>query len=176
MVELALLVGLAALLTLSLAARPLLEALWSAADGGSGPNPAFRAFLRETVRALLMFGTFSAVYAVVPRGTRRWQAVLTGAATATLLFLLARFGFGVVLGPLWRNLQLVYGPLAVAVLLLVWAWYVALITLFGGSVASHVKTMLVEGLDPGAAARRHVPRKAVADTDAGCAARGDQAR
>lgn len=159
LVELALLAGLTALLALALAARPLLDLLWASADAGPAPDAAIRRLAQETVRVLVVLATFAAVFTVVPRGRRGWQAVLVGAVAATGLFLLARLGFGLALDLLWENLRLVYGPLAAAALLLLWAWYVALITLVGGSLASHVKTMLLEGADPVAAERRHVPRK-----------------
>ena len=38
-----------------------------------------------------------------------------------------------------------YGPLAVATVLLTWAWYVGMIVLFGASLASHAKVMRLEG-------------------------------
>lgn len=160
LVELALLAGLTALLALALAARPLLDLLWAGADAGPAPDAAARWLAEEAVRGLLVLATFAAVYAVVPQGRRAWRAVLVGAVAATGLFLLARVGFGLALDFLWANLRLIYGPLAAAALLLLWAWYVALITLVGGSLASHVKTMLLEGADPAVAERRHVPRKA----------------
>lgn len=159
LVELALLLGLAALLVLALAARPLLDLLWATVASGPAPGDTARTVVDEGLRILLTFATFAAVYAVVPQGRRRWQAVVVGAVVATVLFSLARLGFGLALGTFWENLQLVYGPLAVAALLLVWGWYVALITLVGASLASHVKTMVVEGLHPAATERRHVPGK-----------------
>nr|MBA3529239.1 hypothetical protein [Propionibacteriaceae bacterium] len=56
---------------------------------------------------------------------------------------------------IWPSMALVYGPLAVAALLLIWSWYAALITLAGAALASHVKTMLLEGHGPAETERRH---------------------
>jgi membrane protein len=96
------------------------------------------------VRALLLFLVFAAVYGFVPQGTRSWRSVAVGAVLATTLYLAAQFVFSLFVDSIWTNLSLMYGPLALAALLLTWSWYVALITLVGASFASHVKVMLIE--------------------------------
>jgi uncharacterized BrkB/YihY/UPF0761 family membrane protein len=78
-----------------------------------------------------------------------------GAVTATALFLLAHAGFVLAMRWLWGNLSLVYGPIAVATVLLTWAWYVGMIVLFGASLASHAKVMRLEGQSAREAGRRH---------------------
>ena len=50
--------------------------------------------------------------------------------------------------------------------LMVWTWLVALLTLFAGSLASHVKVMLLEGHSAAEAARRHVSRPSDGAADA----------
>ena len=50
------------------------------------------------------------------------------------------------------------GATTFATLLLLWGWYVSLVALFGGSLASHVKVMLDEGASAEEAERRHVAR------------------
>lgn len=40
---------------------------------------------------------------------------------------------------------MIYGSLAVAVIIVFWAWIVGLILLFGGEIASHTHTILIEG-------------------------------
>ena len=59
-------------------------------------------------------------------------------------------------------MRTLYAPLASAALLLVWAWYVAMITLLGGAAASHAKVMVIEGHSEREAERRHVSRKPAA--------------
>jgi len=115
----------------------------------------------EIVRGVLLLATFYLIYTIVPRGERIRRAALLGAVAATLLFLLARYAFLFFIGRLWANFNLIYGPLAVAAILMLWSWYVALITLFGASLASHAKTMLVEGESASEAERQHVERKAL---------------
>lgn len=106
---------------------------------------------------LLLLG-FTVLYSVVPLGKRGRRATLIGAVAATLLFLVARTVFLTFLDQIWASVSLVYGPLAVATVLLLWGWYVSLVALFGGSLASHVKVMLDEGASAEEAGRRHVAR------------------
>ena len=162
LIELLLLAGLGALFALALSAGPLLGLLWRAAGAAPGPGSPALAGAEAAVRVLLLVATFYALYAVVPHGERGRRAALVGAVAAAALFLAARAAFLAVLGRLWASFDLVYGPLAVAAVLLLWAWYVGLVVLFGGSLASHAKVMLLEGKGPAEAERRHVARKAAA--------------
>jgi uncharacterized BrkB/YihY/UPF0761 family membrane protein len=59
----------------------------------------------------------------------------------------------------WASFTLIYGPLTLAALLLTWGWFLGLIILFGGSLASHIKVMVIEGRSPAEAERRHVAHK-----------------
>lgn len=154
-VEAALLVGIGAVFGLAISARPLLGPLEEAGGSGSlGARIAATAVL-EALRAGLLLGIFFLVYVVVPRGARDGRAALLGAAAATGLFLVARPLFLFWIGTFWDSLNLIYGPLAVGAALLFWSWYVALIALFGGSLASHAKVMAIEGRGAAEAARRH---------------------
>lgn len=159
LLELGLLFGLGGLILLALSARPLLSPVWSALDVLPGPLSLVARPALVIVRGLLLLATFYLIYAIIPRGDRVRKAALIGAVAATLLFLLARVVFLFFTGRLWANFNLIYGPLAVAAMLMLWAWYVALITLFGASLASHAKTMLIEGQTAAEAAREHVERK-----------------
>ncbi len=154
-VELAMLAGVAALFGLALSAEPLLALLWRVGDDAPWTARATAAAVLEAARGALLLATFFLVYYFVPRGERDARAALAGAAAATLLFLLARAAFLLAIDRLWDSVSLVYGPLAVGAVLLLWAWYAAMITLFGGSLASHAKVMLVEGRSAAEAGRRH---------------------
>jgi uncharacterized BrkB/YihY/UPF0761 family membrane protein len=105
---------------------------------------------------LFLMAAFVLVYVYVPQGRRLWRPAITGAATATVLFLVAEGGFTLMIDRIWDTLGLVYGPLALAALLLTWAWYVSLITLIGGGVSSHVKVMIIEKTDMQGAHEQHV--------------------
>jgi len=71
----------------------------------------------------------------------------------------ARSVFLALLDRLWASFVLIYGPLALAALLLTWSWVVGLIVLFGGSLASHVKVMVIEEQSAEDAERLHVAHK-----------------
>ena len=155
LVELCLLLGVGLLFVLALSSGPLVELLWAQAGGLPGSRRLVVEVTTLLLRALLLLAAFAALYAVVPRGERGRQPVLFGAVTATALFLLAHAGFVLAMHWLWGNLSLVYGPIAVATVLLTWAWYVGMIVLFGASLASHAKVMRLEGQSAREAGRRH---------------------
>jgi YihY family inner membrane protein len=157
-VEVVLLTGIGTLFVAALSARALLGLVWETLWGTGLAHPA--AWLMGTaVHALLLVAGFYALYTVVPYGQRHRRAALAGAITATGLFLAVRAGFLAILDRLWESVTLIYGPLALAALLLTWAWVVALIVLFGGSLASHINAMLIEGSSAQEAEQRHVARK-----------------
>lgn len=143
-IELALLAGLIGLVGLAFASRRLLDLLWGTMRVIPGPDGLVIDGVSVLVRIVLLFVIFTAVYAFVPHGERQWRAVLTGAGLATLLFVAARLLFSLLVDTVWTNLSLIYGPLALAALLLTWCWYVALITLIGAGFASHVKVMIIQ--------------------------------
>ena len=123
--------------------------------------PRQRDFLFQAIRwslpTLLLFLTFFLVYRFVPRGRRHTQAALVGAGAATLIFLLARALFVFYLQQFGRY-NLVYGSLAVVIVVLLWTWITALIVLVGGELASHYQMMGIEGRDAEEVRRRHAAR------------------
>ncbi len=162
MVEFGLFAGVAALFMLALLAAPLVEAAWQTVQ----ILPVGEAFiigaLVELIQAFVLFAILVTIYAFVPPGKRYWRAVLVGAALAEILFYVAQAIFLTLLGLITETLRTLYAPLASAALLLVWTWYVAMITLLGGAAASHAKVMVIEGRSAGEAERRHVSRKPAA--------------
>ena len=155
LVELTLLLGVGALFVLALSAGPLVDVLWTRAGALPGSRHLVAGATTLLLRALLLLAAFAALDAVVPQGERGRRPVLVGAAAATVLFLAAHACFVVVMRWVWTNLSLVYGPLAMATVLLTWAWYVGMILLFGASLASHAKVMRLEGRSAHTAGRRH---------------------
>lgn len=154
-IELALVVGLIVLVGLALASRRLVNLLWETMHLVPGPDGLAVQGVNAVVRIGLLLAIFTMVYAFVPRGDRLWRAVLTGASLATALYLTAQFVFSLFVDMIWTNLSLIYGPLALAALLLTWCWYVALITLAGAGFASHVKTMVIERRSTAHTSERH---------------------
>lgn len=155
-VELALVVGLVALGLLALAARPLVDAVWGTVRIVPGPDELLVNMTIGAVRITMLLAIFVLVYAYVPLGERHWPAVFVGAAAATALFLLAEEVFGILGGRIWSNLGMIYGPLALAAVLLSWFWYVGVITLVCGGLASHVKVMVLQQRSAEQASQEHL--------------------
>jgi membrane protein len=157
-VELALVAGVGGLVVLTFAFRPLLELAWGTVRILPGPDTPLVAVVLGAIRVLLLLTVFVLVFGLVPRGERLWRAALAGAVMATALYMLAESLFGIVADRIWANLGLIYGPLALAALLLSWTWYVSVITLIGGGFASHVKVMILERHSATDAHQRHIGR------------------
>jgi membrane protein len=161
LVELVALAGIGLLFLMALVARSLLGVVWEAVWGTTASSPLAWA-VGAMVHLLLLAIAFFALYTVVPHGERNARAALIGAIAATGLFLVARAIFVQVLDRLWASFALIYGPLTLAALLLTWGWLLGLIIVFGGSLASHVKVMVIEGRSASEAEWRHVAQKVAA--------------
>ncbi|MDQ4098929.1 MAG: YihY/virulence factor BrkB family protein [Chloroflexota bacterium] len=158
-VEFGLFAGVAVLFMLALLTSPLVEAAWETIQFLPAGETVVITAVVEVIQAVVLFAIVVAIYAFVPPGKRYWRPVLIGAALAGILFYVAQAVFLALLGLITETLRTVYAPLASAALLLVWTWYVAMITLLGGAAASHVKVMVIEGHSEHEAERRHVSRK-----------------
>jgi membrane protein len=159
LVELVVLAGIGLLFLLAVVARSLLGFVWQAVWGSTASTP-LAWVVGAAVHLVLLVIAFFALYTVVPHGERNARAALIGAIAATVLVVIARAIFMAVLDRLWASFELIYGPLTLAALLLTWGWFLGLIILFGGSLASHVKVIVIEGRSPAEAERRHVAHKA----------------
>jgi membrane protein len=161
LVELIVLAGIGLLFLVALVARSLLGVVWEAIWGTGASTPVTWA-IGAAVHALLLGTAFFALYTVVPRGERNRRAALIGAVAATVLVLVVRAIFVAALDRVWASFALIYGPLTLAAVLLTWGWFLGLIILFGGSLASHVKVMAIEGRSASETERRHVAHKGAA--------------
>lgn len=95
----------------------------------------------STGAAVVLLVAFFLVYKLVPRQVVSRRAALTGSITATVLFTLARPLFvGYV--EQFANYSAIYGPLAIVIILLFWAWLSAVILLYGGEVTAQVEEMV----------------------------------
>jgi len=161
LVELITLAGIGLLFLMALVARSLLGVVWEDVWGTGTSSPVSWA-VGGAVHVLLLVAAFFALYTVVPHGERNPRAALIGALVATSLVLVARTVFVAILDRLWASFALIYGPLTLAALLLTWGWLLALIILFSGSLASHIKVMVIEGRSASEAERLHVAHKVTA--------------
>ncbi|MDX1688359.1 MAG: YihY/virulence factor BrkB family protein [Candidatus Promineifilaceae bacterium] len=97
--------------------------------------------LSEGLSLSLLLVAFFLIYKVVPRHKVGQPAALVGALTATVLFTLGRPLFLRYVGQ-FANYNEIYGPLAIVIVLVFWAWISAVILLYGGEVAAQVEEML----------------------------------
>ena len=144
LVSLGLLLGVAAAFVAALTAGTLVDDLWRVTESLPGETGVIFAVVRTAVQSLALLGAFWLVYRFVPRGRQSPRAALVGAAAATALFLVARplFLFSLQRSETYR---VAFGPLALAAILMVWAWVVAFITLFGGQLVVRTHVLLRTG-------------------------------
>lgn len=100
--------------------------------------------IENLTSVLMLLGAFFLIYRFVPRKRLDWKSIVTGTLLATCLFVVAR--------PLFYNyvrhlahFNVIYGGISISVVLLVWCWVAAFITILGGEMASHFQTMVLEG-------------------------------
>lgn len=158
LVEVVALVGVGLLFAVAVIVQPVLALFW---DSSRSDHAIFSWpwLIGAGVHALVLFVAFVALYSIVPHGERNYRAVAIGAFVATCLALLLRVGVGALFDQFWANYSLMYGPLALAAILLTWSWVFGLIVLFGGSLASHVKVMVFAGKGAEETEARHVAHK-----------------
>jgi membrane protein len=109
-----------------------------------GETDATFTVIAQLMRVLLVFTAFYLIYRFVPRKRLNWKSIALGAVIATSLLVAARpLFYGYVQN--LANYNLMYGGIAIAVVLLVWGWVAAFITILSGEMASHFQTMVLEG-------------------------------
>jgi membrane protein len=143
-VEVLMLLTLGMFFLFALASGQLASALWDAVNVLPGNDGLLYEWITRSIRALFLLAAFFLLYRLVPRGNHPWKASLLGALAATVLFMIA--------SPLFQYWQaefgdqdVVYGSLAVLVLIMLWVWLASLITLFGGELAAHIEAMVFQG-------------------------------
>jgi membrane protein len=106
---------------------------------------------------LLLGSAFFLTYRFVPRGEQDWRGAAVGAVSAMLLVTLARSLFLYYI-QIFGQYSLIYGSFAFVVILVVWAWVLAMILLFGGELAAHTQALMIEGRSSADVERRHKER------------------
>jgi membrane protein len=144
LIEIAMMAALGVLFICTLFSQYLLLFLWDAISLLPGETSATFNAITQLIRVLLMLTAFFLIYRFVPRKRVDWKSIAVGTVVATALFLIARpLFYGYVQN--LANYNLMYGGIAIAVVLLVWGWVAAFITILGGEMASHFQTMVLEG-------------------------------
>jgi membrane protein len=156
-VELAMTVSVGVLLAAAFLSALLLPVVWNWIPAFAEEAGFLLQLARWVVPVVLLFTAFLVTYQWVPRTRTYWRASLVGAGVATALFLAARPLFVMYLQH-FGDFEVIYGSVGLVVILVIWAWVVALITLFGGELAAHVQMMVIEGLSADEVHRRHEAR------------------
>jgi membrane protein len=154
-IEIAMMAAVGALFICTLFSHYLLQLLWSAARFLPGETDFLAAAIGQVIRVMLSLGAFFLIYRFVPRKRLQWQSIAAGSIAATVLFVAARPIFYQYVQYL-ANYNLIYGGIAIAVVLLVWGWVAAFITILGGEIASHVQMMVLEGSPAGTVDRKRM--------------------
>jgi membrane protein len=157
LVEVVWTVAMGLLFLLALSSGFLLDLLWGALRILPAERGTVFRVIKWLVPGFLLFMAYFLTYKFVPRGRQDWRAAAIGAGGAALLFLVARPLFLSYIQQ-FGQYNLIYGSIAVVIILLVWAWLVALITLFGGELASHYQMMILEGQPAAEVEQRHAER------------------
>ncbi len=155
LVEIVMLLTLGVVFVLAFAGQPISRWLWQVMGREAG-SWSFR-LVNEVLPIVALFAAFLLSYRFVPRRRPTWRAALVGATLGILLFLLARTLFLYYVRRM-GDYNLIYGSLAIAIILLLWAWLVANILLLGGEVSAHTQEMLIEGKPAEEVERGHLIR------------------
>jgi membrane protein len=131
------------LLVAALASRTVLYLVWVQLNLLAPIDERLLEVLLGTIQTGLLLATFFLIYRFVPRPRVAGRAALGGSVLATLLFLGARPLFLSYVEQ-FANYNLIYGSLTLIIILMLWAWVVAMILLIGGELAWHVQTMLID--------------------------------
>ena len=153
LVKLAVLLTVGLVFVLALSAELLIDLL----RGVLGVLPTGRELVlevvKETISPCLLLIAFFLIYRFVPQRRTDWRAALVSAGAATLLFLASRALFLAYLDR-FGQYELIYGPSAIVVVLMLWIWIVALLTIFGGELAARIERHYLDGHAAAAAPRR----------------------
>jgi membrane protein len=134
-----------------------LDLAWDAVQFLPGNESFFMDLIQGVVGGVLIVGGFFLVYRFMPRADQNWRSAIFGAVIAAALFIIARPLFLYYMGEFGDH-NVIYGPLAILIILMIWIWVTAIITLFGGEIGSHFQAMLIEGQNKKEVEQRHRER------------------
>jgi membrane protein len=144
MIEIAMMTAVGVLFICTLFSHYLLVFLWNAVSLLPGETDVTFTAMAQVIRVLSVLTAFFLIYRFVPRKRLDWKSIAVGTVVATTLIVAARPLFYEYV-QYFANYNLMYGGIAIAVVLLVWGWVAAFIAILGGEMASHFQTMVLEG-------------------------------
>lgn len=154
LVELLMLCTLGVLILTAFLSTLLLDEVWQLAGLDSEERSLLFAALRFTLPFALVTLAFTLVYRFIPRRRPDWSTAAAGGVISTALFFLAQWLF-YHYAERFADYEVMYGPIALLILLIFWFWIGALILLYGGELVSHFQDILVEGMPPDEVEARH---------------------
>jgi membrane protein len=160
LIQLAIAAGLGLFFIVALSSRFVINLLWSSTGEQSSALSLLRQVLLRAVPGLLLLLALYLAYHLVPRRDVAGASALVGALVATILFMIARPLFLLFIERV-ANYNLIYGSLAIVVILVLWAFLVTNIFLYGGEMAATVQAALLEGKPREEIAERHRLRSPV---------------
>ena len=156
-IEAAMLLTIGVLFVIALMSGFLTSLLWEAVQFLPAQEGLAYAIVTWTFRAALLFASFFLIYRYVPRGEGHTKSAAAGAVAAAGLFMITNPIFQYYVQQ-FGNFNVIYGSLAILVIIMIWVYIVCLITLFGGEVASHTEEMVYGGRSAEEVGRRHNER------------------
>ncbi len=105
--------------------------------GGADTAHAAVGWFSDGLSIALGFVAFAILYKTFPHARVSWRAAVWGAASATLLWELAKYGYGLYLA-YFARFNLVYGSVGAIIGLLFWGYISAMILLVGAELSARV--------------------------------------
>jgi membrane protein len=157
LVELIMLLSIGGLVILALFSRVIMDFILPEFDFLPFDFITLESIIENLVAGFLIFIAVLFIYRFVPRRKVAWRAAVVGAVVVTILFSLWRpiFWYWV---DTFAEYHLVYGSMAAAVVLILWAYIVSLFLLIGGELTSHIQEIVIEGKTAEEVEKRHLLR------------------
>lgn len=157
LVELLMTFTIGILLLLAIGSRFLISFIGSLIETPVLQKDIFFRILGYLVPAGLLLISLYLIYRFVPRRRVTPWTAWTGSILFTILFLVAQPIFTGYIQK-FANYNLIYGPLAIVIILVLWTWIAANFMLFGGELVSHLQDMMIEKKSVEEVGKRHKRR------------------
>jgi membrane protein len=156
-VEFLMLLTLGAFIVIALSSNFLIDFVWNVLEFLPGNEGLLFNLMSSALPALLLLLAFFLIYRLVPRRDVEWRAALPGALLATALYMIARPIFFTYIERFGEH-SIIYGSLAIVIIIIMWAWITGMILIFAGEVVSHIQALEIEGKTPEEVRERHMRR------------------
>jgi uncharacterized BrkB/YihY/UPF0761 family membrane protein len=142
-IELGMLLSIGLFFVLALFSRWIVNYLWGALDWFPEAQDFLQTWLVEIIAAALLWLAIFLMYRFIPRRSVDWKVALLSAFLAAMGIVLSRPIFTSYVEN-FADYNVIYGSLGVLIMLIIWAWLMALIILLGAEIASHWQMLWIE--------------------------------